>query len=66
MLRNLIANNPEIFKQVTSEQTMSPMQRSSGPIPLGLVDYSWTPYENAIKKTSVAQPTVGGSTYSSG
>jgi hypothetical protein len=47
MLRNLIANNPEIFKQVTSEQTMSPMQRSSGPIPLGLVDYSGTPYENA-------------------
>jgi hypothetical protein len=37
MLRNLIANNPEIFRQVTSEQTMSPMQRSSGPIPLGLV-----------------------------
>jgi hypothetical protein len=34
MLRNLIANNPEIFRQVTSEQTMSPMQRSSGPIPL--------------------------------
>jgi hypothetical protein len=66
MLRNLIANNPEIFRQVTSEQTMSPMQRSSGPIPLGLVDYSGTPYENAIKKTSVAQPTVGGSTYSSG
>jgi hypothetical protein len=66
MLRNLIANNPEIFKQVTSEQTMSPMQRSSGPIPLGLVDYSGTPYENAIKKKSVAQPTIGGSTYSSG
>jgi hypothetical protein len=66
MLRNLIANNPEIFRQVTSEQTMSPMQRSSGPIPLGLVNYSGTPYENAIKKTSVAQPTVGGSTYSSG
>jgi hypothetical protein len=34
MLRNLIANNPEIFRQVTSEQTTSPMQRSSGPIPL--------------------------------
>jgi hypothetical protein len=66
MLRNLIANNPEIFKQVTSEQTMSPMQRSSGPIPLGLVDYSGTPYENAIKKKSVAQPTIGGATYSSG
>jgi hypothetical protein len=66
MLRNLIANNPEIFRQVTSEQTMSPMQRSSGPIPLGLVDYSGTPYENAIKKKSVAQPTIGGSTYSSG
>jgi hypothetical protein len=66
MLRNLIANNPEIFRQVTSQQTMSPMQQSSGPIPLGLVNYSGTPYENAIKKTSVAQPTVGGSTYSSG
>jgi hypothetical protein len=66
MLRNLIANNPEIFRQVTSEQTTSPMQRSSGPIPLGLVDYSGTPYENAIKKKSVAQPTIGGSTYSSG
>jgi hypothetical protein len=66
MLSNLIANNPEIFRQVTSQQTMSPMQQSSGPIPLGLVDYSGTPYENAIKKTSVAQPTVGGSTYSSG
>jgi hypothetical protein len=36
MLRNLIANNPEIFRQVTSQQTMSPMQQSSGPIPLGL------------------------------
>jgi hypothetical protein len=34
MLSNLIANNPEIFRQVTSQQTMSPMQRSSGPIPL--------------------------------
>jgi hypothetical protein len=34
MLRNLIANNPEIFRQVTSEQTMSPMQQSSGRIPL--------------------------------
>jgi hypothetical protein len=34
MLSNLIANNPEIFRQVTSEQTTSPMQRSSGPIPL--------------------------------
>jgi hypothetical protein len=30
MLRNLIANNPEIFRQVTSQQTMSPMQQSSG------------------------------------
>jgi hypothetical protein len=66
MLRNLIANNPEIFRQVTSQQTMSPMQQSSGPIPLGLVDYSGTPYENAIKKKSIAQPTIGGSTYSSG
>jgi hypothetical protein len=36
MLRNLIANNPEIFRQVTSQQTMSPMQQSSGPIPLRL------------------------------
>jgi hypothetical protein len=43
MLSNLIANNPEIFRQVTSQQTMSPMQRSSGPIPLrfNIQDLIW-------------------------
>jgi hypothetical protein len=37
MLRNLGANNPELVRQVTYEETMSPMQRSSGPIPSTIV-----------------------------
>jgi hypothetical protein len=65
-LGKLLRENPNIFNSLRSESLQSNVPQSTGPIPLGLIDYSGTPYENAFKKTSVAQPTVGGSTYSSG